>query len=180
MLRMRRFSGGNAIPEPAEPSSPSRSRLSAAAAMRPTKRSSSACSSSSAALKPAASRTAASMPLASRDVRSAARAEPVHSPRNQAAAAPGNQRVQRERPPILVRQPAERLDLLAHDHRMGGERVVAPHPPAPAAAIGEHVGQRLEVDVGRVTFSGSSGQASGRSAAAEGSVLPFMRSLPFR
>ena len=64
--------------------------------MRPTKRSSSACSSSSAALKPAASRTAASMPLAKRAVRpgpvrepgSAARAEPVRSPRNQADAAP--------------------------------------------------------------------------------------------
>ena len=37
-----------------------------------------------------------------------------------------DQRVQRQRPPVLVPEPVERLDLLADDHRLGRNRVVVP------------------------------------------------------
>ena len=59
-----------------------------------------------------------------------------------------DQRVERQHALVLRLQSVERIDLLAHDDRVGGERVKVTHPAAAAAGVGEHVRQRLEVDVG--------------------------------
>ena len=96
------------------------------------------------------------MPLARRAVRpgpvrepgSAARAEPVRSPRNQADAAPATSACSASVRRSSSDSPPSASISSAHDHRVRGERVVVAHPPAPAAAVGEHVGQRLEVDIG--------------------------------
>ena len=59
------------------------------------------------------------------------------------------QRMQRQRAPVLRPEAVEGLDLLARDQRVRRERVVVARPPAPAAGVGQHMGQRLEVDAGR-------------------------------
>ena len=56
--------------------------------------------------------------------------------------------MEREHPPVLVPEPVQPLDFLRHDHRLGGDRVVLPAAAAPAAGVGQHMGERLEVDIG--------------------------------
>ena len=146
-LRMRRFSGGKATPALAEVSS-MMSRRSAAAAIRVTNRRSSACSSSSTASRPAACRTALSMPVASFPARSAARCESGSHPRSQAdgalATSAWSASVRRSSSPSPSSASISSDTITA----WARDRVVVPGAAAPAAGVGQHMGQRLEVDAG--------------------------------
>ena len=50
---------------------------------------------------------------------------------------------------ILGIQPIKGFHLLAHDHRVGRQRVVARRPSPEPAGVGQYVRQRLEIDVRR-------------------------------
>ena len=149
--RMRRLSGGKAAPGSPVGPAPTRSRRSAAAAMRAMKRRSSAWASSSTGSSPAASRTARSMPARQARTRSALRRALRfgRGPPQPGGRRVGEQCVQRQHPALFGVQPVEGLDLLAQHDRVPGQRVVPRHAPAPAAGVGQHMRQRLEVDVGR-------------------------------
>ena len=62
----------------------------------------------------------------------------------------GQQRVQGHGAAVLLRDAVQRLDLLGGGECVLGEGVEAPRAPAPAAGIGQHVGDGLEVHVPRL------------------------------
>ena len=63
---------------------------------------------------------------------------------------------------VFIADALQRLDLLRHRERMLGEGEKTPRPPAPAAGVGQHTGDRLEIHVDILALRRISGPAGRR------------------